>query len=247
MIFTCFEIQDWIYAGSSFFITNTKQMSIKDITLVPFDHTYILYSPDNAWSLPLAASSLMPILILVFLFSWHMITREIEPCIFAAGHVCNDIISGILKNLVKYPRPINGQIFKKDGGLVWGMPSSHSQFMSFWFVYVFFMYIKNWPKGLNRIEKMVYTIGSGLLVAIVIASRIIFEYHNWNQVIVGLLLGGTLATCYYILVCLLREYGIINVILKHSLFKWWGMKDSFGNGSFKTIQEERKEWEKEVI
>ncbi|TID30675.1 hypothetical protein CANINC_000742 [Pichia inconspicua] len=219
-----------------------------NITLIPFDHTYILYSPEKSFSLPLAASSLFPILILVFLFSWHIVTREIEPCIFAAGHVCNDIISGILKNLVKYPRPIRGQIFKKDGGLVWGMPSSHSQFMSFWITYTFLSYIQNYPKNsLSRLEKIIFTTMGMAMVMLVVASRIVFEYHNWYQVIVGLILGNTLASAYYIFVCILREYGIINVLLNNRIMRLWNMKDSFGAGTFATLKEERQKWEHDTL
>lgn len=221
---------------------------MSNITLVPFDHTYILYSPQNVLSLPLAASSLFPILVLVFLFSWHIVTREVEPCIFAAGHVCNDIISGIFKNIVKYPRPIKGQIFKQDGGLVWGMPSSHSQFMSFWLTYTFFTYIQNYPKyHLSRLEKIFYTTAGLAVVALVVASRIVFEYHNWCQVIVGLVLGNTLASAYYIFICFLREYGVINRLLKSKIMRFWNMKDSFGTGTFFTLKEERQNWEKEVF
>lgn len=216
-------------------------------TLVPFDHTYILYYPGDPFSLILAASSLLPILILIFLFSWFVITRELEPCLFALGHVCNDIISGIIKNLVKYPRPVRGQIFKKDGGLVWGMPSSHSQFMSFWCIYVILMYIYKWPyRKLTCLEKMVYIISTLIVVMIVVFSRIIFEYHNWNQVIVGLLLGSTLSSAYVTLVTILREYGIFDVFLQLKIFKKLEVKDGFGRGAFKTLHEEREEWEKLV-
>lgn len=222
-------------------------MSIDNITLVPFDHTYILYSPENPLSLPLAATSLFPILVLVFLFSWHIVTREVEPCIFAAGHVCNDLISGIFKNLVKYPRPLRGQVFKQDGGLVWGMPSSHSQFMSFWFTYTYFTYIQNYPQyQLSTAEKIFYSLGGLGVVALVVASRILFQYHNWFQVIVGLILGNTLASAYFLLVCLLREYGIIDMILNTKIMKWWKMKDSIGSGRFLTLEQEREAWESSV-
>lgn len=222
-------------------------LGFENSTLVPFDHTYILYSPDNVLSLPLAASSLLPILILVFLFSWHVITREIEPCLFAAGHVCNDILSSIFKNIVKYPRPLRGQIFKQESGLAWGMPSSHSQFMSFWFTYIFYMYILNWPYSrLSVMERVIFSLAGLGVVCIVIASRIMFEYHNWNQVIVGLLLGSTLANLYCIFINILREYGILDWMLKMKIFKWWKMKDGFGRNLFKSLSEERKEWENSV-
>ncbi|KAG0683215.1 hypothetical protein C6P40_002510 [Pichia californica] len=158
-----------------------------------------------------------------------MVSRELEPCLFAFGHVINDIISTIFKKIVKFPRPINGQIFKNDSGLEWGMPSSHTQFMAFWFIYINLSYIQNWPYyKLNFFWKLIFTYSTLLIVTLVILSRIIFEYHNINQIIVGLLLGTTLSTIYFIIISIFREYGIFDYILNYSIFKWWGMKDGFG-------------------
>lgn len=218
-----------------------------DYKLIPFDYTYIIYSPDHFLSLPIAITSLLPILILVYLFSWHMVTRELEPCLFAFGHVINDLISGILKNLVKYPRPLKGRIYKNDGGLEWGMPSSHSQFMSFWFTYILLNYIINWPYyRLSKLSKIFFTIISILTVSSVVLSRILFEYHNLNQIIVGLLLGSTISTIYFILISFFREYGIFDYLLKFSIFKWWNMNDGFGRGMFNTLKKDRLEWENQI-
>lgn len=83
-------------------------------------------------------------------------------------------------------------------------------------------------------------------MSVVVGSRIIFEYHNWNQIIVGLVFGSMLASAYYVFISLLREYGVLDRVLQLEIFRWWGMKDGFGRGMFKTLAEERAEWEKET-
>ena len=73
-----------------------------------------------------------------------------------------------------------------------------------------------------------------------------FEYHNWNQVIVGLLLGSVLACFYWVFVNLLREYGIIDRLLSGKIFKLLLVKDSFGRGSFPLLEDERRVYEEIV-
>ncbi|VEU24238.1 DEKNAAC105413, partial [Brettanomyces naardenensis] len=128
---------------------------------IPFDHTYIVYDPSRPETLVLALSSIFPILILVFLFSWFLVTREIECCIIAGGQVINDFISTILKDCIQFERPVNGQIFKKEGRLVYGMPSSHSQFVAFFSVYILLKMRYQWP---YPIDPYISLFCEGLLV-----------------------------------------------------------------------------------
>lgn len=224
--------------------------------LVPFDHTYILYHPEDALSLPLAIWSLFPILILVFLFTWFLLTREIEPCLLAAGQVINDITSGLFKKLVKYERPINGRIFKQDGGLIWGMPSSHSQFMAFWSTYVILTYIYHYPpkciaklpfkwcQGIGRLITKIVCVATVLLcVSFVVASRLYFEYHNYNQVTVGLLLGSLLGSIWYLFVSIIRDIGVLDWVLHWKIADMLLMKDSYGKlDVLDDLQTERSKW-----
>lgn len=225
-------------------------------TLIPFDHTYILYHPDNIISLPLAVWSLFPIFVLIFLLSWFLLTREIEPCLLAAGQVINDIVSGVFKKLVKYERPMNGRVFKEDGGLVWGMPSSHSQFMAFWSTYCTLMYLWhnppqsmfNLPDTIAKFEKkLVKALGlCGVVscVSLVVASRLYFEYHNINQVIVGLCLGSLLGSLWFTFVCVIRDLGLINWVLHWRVADILLMKDSYSgvSSSTRSLKEERSLW-----
>ena len=104
---------------------------------IPFDDTYILYDPNDLFSFICCYLSLLPVGILVFYFSWFIITREIEAVILAGGHVVNDIANNIIKNIIKETRPIDFGSFQKDSVRSgYGMPSAHSQFMGFFTMYI---------------------------------------------------------------------------------------------------------------
>lgn len=211
---------------------------------IPFDHTYIVYDPDRIWTLVLALSSILPILLLVYIFSWFVVTRELECCIVAAGQVVNDFVSTLLKQLIRFDRPVNGMIFKKESRLLYGMPSSHSQFIAFFAMYFILKMKYQWPYKINAL----YDTGAKLLLLIatllITYSRLFFEYHTFNQILVGLLLGYFVAAWYFIFVSLLRDYGILDWLLSWKLFKLLQMKDSFHTTSYRSLQMERIEWEK---
>ncbi|GME70471.1 unnamed protein product [Ambrosiozyma monospora] len=210
--------------------------------LIPFDHTYILFDPNDPFSLPIAIFSILPILILVFLFSWFVTTREIEPCFMALGQTINDIISIIFKKIVKFERPKVGQIFKTDGGLVYGMPSSHSQFVAFFTTYLVLKMCLQWPHRLSPSALA----GSIALVlvsfALVVYSRLYFQYHTVAQCVVGCLLGLFLGSGYFLTVSLARDIGIVDWVLSWNIAGCFSMKDSFNSQHYPTLEKERQDW-----
>ncbi|KAH3663393.1 hypothetical protein OGAPHI_005383 [Ogataea philodendri] len=211
--------------------------------LVPFDHTYILYEESSLFSLAIAICSLIPILILVFLFSVFVATREIECCLLAGGQVINDAISSIIKNLLKLDRPSRGQIYKKDGNLLYGMPSSHSQFIAFFVTYMLLRIFLQWPNQMSIYQK---TINAGILIAFQVAicySRLYFEYHNLSQIWIGTLLGQLLGSLCFLAVGLLRDLNVINRVLQLKICKLLYIKDSLHSKTpLKTFQQEWEEW-----
>ena len=92
--------------------------------LQPFDETYVLYDNKSITSFILVFFTLLPIFIMVFIFSWFVSTRELEACILALGHVLNDIMNIIVKKLIKEKRPtkmfedyyeiLKQDVFKKE-------------------------------------------------------------------------------------------------------------------------------------
>lgn len=215
-------------------------------TYIPFDHTYIVYDPRQPWTLILALSSIFPIFILIFLFSWFLTDRELEPCIMAGGQVVNDLISTLLKQKFKFARPLEGQIFKKEGRLVYGMPSSHSQFIMFFSTYMILKMVYQWPYRIDRKYKSGAVISLAICVGLVTYSRLFFSYHTIDQVAVGCFLGSFISCSYFSAISILRDYGILDWLLKWKICKVFQIKDSFHTKQFRTLREEREAWEEKL-
>ncbi|CCH62080.1 hypothetical protein TBLA_0G01340 [Henningerozyma blattae CBS 6284] len=196
--------------------------------IIPFDDTYILYDPSDLISFLSAYFSLLPILILTFYLSWFISTRELEACIMAAGQLANEIFNNIIKNIIKQPRPISfGDSFQNDtlrSG--YGMPSAHSQFMGFLFIYISLKYTLSW-KDLSVCKRKLGIVFFALLAFCVCSSRVYLMYHSIDQVFIGFCIGLCTGSSYYLLVGILREIGIINWVLSWWLARRLYIKDSY--------------------
>lgn len=217
--------------------------------LIPFDDTFVLYNSDDIFSFVLVYFTLLPIFVMVFIFSWFITTRELEACILAAGHVVNDIVNNIVKNYIKEQRPLglfsDEKSFQKNSNRSgYGMPSAHSQFMGFLTGYLllrvlFFWKFQRSVKGsLTKLLGLCILIGSSGLVSI---SRVYLGYHSVKQVTLGLVLGLFLGSSYFITLQYIRRWGICDWMMTWRISTFFAMKDSSYRGS-KNLSEERKDW-----
>ncbi|EGW34843.1 uncharacterized protein SPAPADRAFT_130821 [Spathaspora passalidarum NRRL Y-27907] len=208
---------------------------------VPFDHTYILYDPQDVISVICVQFSLLPIYIMVFYTAWFLITREIEPVIAVGGHLCNEIANKIVKRLIKHPRPD----FHKDFGLgsyslTYGMPSAHSQFMGFfaaYFIYTIHFKVDHMPARKKRFAYLLMITG---MVAVAF-SRIYLLYHTVPQVIVGVMVGFVLGICYFIASTLARDVGLVDWVLNWPIVKYFYIKDTYYY-KYETFQQEHENY-----
>ncbi|AMD21834.1 HFL022Wp [Eremothecium sinecaudum] len=194
--------------------------------LIPFDDTYVLYDPTDPISYFSCYFSLLPIAILIFYFSWFVTTREVEPAFIAVGHIINDVLNNIAKNVIKEPRPYNFGTFQRDtlrSGF--GMPSAHSQFMGFFAIYLGLRIWLQWA-GLKYRRKVMASVALVLATLSVASSRVYLGYHNVSQVSVGVVLGMLLGSNYFICVGFLRNSGISDWILSWPICRWLLIKDS---------------------
>lgn len=219
--------------------------------LIPFDDTFVLYNSDDILSFGLVYFTLLPIFVMVFIFSWFITTRELEACILAAGHVVNDIINNIVKNIVKEKRPLglfaNESSFQKNSNRSgYGMPSAHSQFMGFLTGYMILRVLFFWRfdksiKGLlcKYLGLLLLIVSTGLVAF----SRVYLGYHSTKQVSVGVSLGLFLGSSYFVVIQYIRRLGICDWMMTWEVSKFFCIKDSSYRGS-KSLSEERKDWEK---
>lgn len=93
-----------------------------------FALTHIVYPVDNRLGIPLALLSLSPIFLFVAYFVLVVFGRRLSLLLLAAGSVGNEVLSLLLKRLLKSPRPFPHLPHVGHG---YGMPSSHAQAASF--------------------------------------------------------------------------------------------------------------------
>ncbi|CAI5758945.1 unnamed protein product [Candida verbasci] len=193
---------------------------------IPFDHTYILYDPNDIFSIISVQFSLLPIYIMVFYTSWFLITHEIEPVIVVGGHLINEIINKLIKHMIKHPRPDFHKGFGAGSySLTYGMPSAHSQFMGFFITYyicviIFKIPLKKWQKWLGCSILSFCMFGVGF-------SRIYLLYHSFPQVYVGFLIGITFGITFFIISSIARDLGIIDWILNWPIVRFFYIKDTY--------------------
>lgn len=203
---------------------------------IPFDQTYVLYDPNDIISIISVQFTLLPVYIMVFYLLWFLVTREIEPVIVVAGHLCSEIVNKILKVLLKNPRPDFHREFGSGGSLSYGMPSAHSQFIGFLAAYytcvVIFKigHLKQWQKA----AWAVILAGVGVCVA---GSRVYLMYHTWQQVFVGVTVGVVFGVFYFIFSSLVRDVGLVDWVLNWPVIKHLHVKDSYHH-CYQTFKDE---------
>ncbi|KAK6464776.1 hypothetical protein DFJ63DRAFT_93559 [Scheffersomyces coipomensis] len=194
---------------------------------IPFDHTYVLYDPNDIISYISVHLSLLPIYVMVFYTAWFLITREIEPVIVVGGHLIGEILNKIVKRIMKQPRPEFHKDFASGSySLTYGMPSAHSQFMGFftaYFICIILFKIKHLSKFQKGVGAVVLFVGC-LLVPF---SRVYLLYHTIPQVIVGVTLGSTLGLFYFIATSMARDIGLVDWVLNWPIVHYFYVKDSY--------------------
>lgn len=204
---------------------------------IPFDHTYILYDPNDLISMASVHMSLLPIYIMVFYTAWFLITREIEPVVIVGGHLIGEVANKVIKKLIKQPRPD----FHKDFGsgsysLSFGMPSAHSQFMGLFGAYFVCIFLFRMCH-LTRLQRW---FGCFVLVVsstAVAFSRVYLLYHTTQQVAVGIMFGTFLGIFYFILTSIARDIGLVDWVLNWPIVKYFYVKDSYFH-CYQTFEDE---------
>lgn len=199
-----------------------------DYNPVPFDHTYILYDPNDIIAKICVQFSLLPIYLMVFYTSWFLITREIEPVIIVGGHLINELINKIIKVSIKSPRPDFHKNFGRDGGsygMTYGFPSAHSQFMGFFAGYYICVILLKVP--MPKSSKKPICLFAAISMMGVAFSRVYLLYHSNVQVIAGLITGVTLGIIYFIITSVARDVGLVEWILNWPIIKYFYVKDTY--------------------
>ncbi|KAJ2705822.1 hypothetical protein FB645_002103 [Coemansia sp. IMI 203386] len=145
--------------------------------------------------------------------------REIIGVLFLLGQLLNELSNLCLKLVIRQDRP-NPRF--GDG---FGMPSSHSQFMGFFAVFVV-LYLQC-RITTNRVHKILVQLGAVGLSVPVIISRVYLGYHTLPQVCAGAITGiASGLFWFWFLENVVYPSGIVDFVLESGISKWLLLRDS---------------------
>ncbi|KAI2803597.1 Dolichyldiphosphatase 1 [Blomia tropicalis] len=159
----------------------------------------------------LAIFSLLPHSIIIAFFTLTIFVRDIHVILFFIGQLLNEFLNFILKKSVKEGRPVQ-IIGLPNTNDTFGWPSSHSQFMGFFFVYATIIITRRLLKVKPLWFCLFLIISNFISLVLVIYSRIYLLYHFVHQCVHGLLFGGGFAIFWYLLVVNFLEPFIIPIL-----------------------------------
>jgi len=169
----------------------------------PVSLTYVDYPTDDLIGKVLAWSSLTPIFIVIALGTLIIFRRELHTIALFIGILTNEALNQVLKYSIKMPRPCRSN--EQAHHTIYGMPSSHGQFVAFFAVYMtYFAYIRlkqstsdNWWNNLRQHLVAFAALGSAVIVSF---SRVYLYYHTVEQVGAGILVGCLTGSLWFYLV-----------------------------------------------
>ena len=170
----------------------------------------------------MAWSSMLPIFLMVAFAGVLSVRRELQFVAFLAGILASELLSVLLKRLIREPRP--------DGSYMtgYGMPSSHAQFMCFAAV---FALMHLWSRLafhnplLVRVSLSSLILSSTLLVCF---SRWYMGVHSSKQIAVGAFLGIFLGVGYYRVVQSIFVPFVFPVLENSGIGRFFYLRDSSG-------------------
>ncbi|XP_046547653.1 dolichyldiphosphatase 1-like [Haliotis rubra] len=159
--------------------------------------THVEFVKGDIIGYGLAWLSLLPIFILVAFVTLIIFRRDLHTISFFLGMLVNEAINLVLKHIIREYRPMRD---RKNVFNEYGMPSSHSQFMWFFSMYLtFFLFIRVYKNytWLDDLWKYATSFGGFVVAALVSYSRVYLVYHSLGQVFWGAVAGIILGTLYF--------------------------------------------------
>ena len=165
----------------------------------PFSLTFVEYQEGDVIGLALAASSLIPLFIVVSAVTTIFIRRDIHSIAFFVGLALNYVSNACLKFYMaeERPRVISGRSHFNR----YGMPSTHAQFMAYVVAYqCLFVLFRLSHKGGSLLEwlwKVTWCAGNIAVAVTVIYGRVYLYYHTVEQVVYGAAFGSLCAVAWF--------------------------------------------------
>ncbi|BET00041.1 acidPPc [Nesidiocoris tenuis] len=174
---------------------------VPDVEWVALKSAFVEYPKGDMIGRVLAYICLSPILIFSGFVTLILFRRDLHTVLFFVGVVGNEFVNLILKHLIAQPRPDH----RSTGMIDYGMPSGHSQFIWFFAAYVaYFVFVRlhhiNNNTTLEYFWKTTIVFGSFFVAILTSIGRVYLQYHTWQQVACGMLLGIVNGSIWFALV-----------------------------------------------
>ncbi|XP_023954715.1 dolichyldiphosphatase 1 [Bicyclus anynana] len=180
---------------------NEEFLSNGEIEWQPLSLTLVEYPKGDLLGKFFAFTSLAPFGIGAGFVTLILFRRDLHTIAFFIGTLINEVLNIVLKHIICESRPlIRGHLYNE-----YGMPSSHSQFVWFFSIYVLYFFIIrlhhiNNNSIISALWRIIIVGSCFTLALIVCAGRVYLHYHTTAQVVVGGIVGFVFATIWFTVV-----------------------------------------------
>ncbi|TPX66072.1 hypothetical protein SpCBS45565_g04718 [Spizellomyces sp. 'palustris'] len=178
--------------------------------------THVEFDPNDPYGQLMGYASLVPIALLVSYCTLIAFRRDLATCLMFLGQLVNEAVNYAAKKIIKEARPTEYL------GKGYGMPSSHSQFVAFFAIYITIYSFKR-LNFRHTAWKLLISATVFALAGLVAYSRIHLTYHTPKQVAVGLLVGTGFAFIWFLLV---ENVFVSAIDLDTPVARWFLVRDT---------------------
>lgn len=171
---------------------------LNHVQWIPLSLLFVEYPAGDLIGYILAWFSIMPIFISIGFLTLIIIRRDLHTVSYFLGILLNELVSTILKHIIKDSRPAPSPTQTPHGA--YGMPSSHSQFMWFFNTYLILFLLFRLYRNYNWVDdswKVIVSILTFIVSILVCLSRVYLGYHYVSQVLFGSILGIFLGAAWF--------------------------------------------------
>ncbi|POM73384.1 Dolichyldiphosphatase 1 [Phytophthora palmivora] len=195
----------------------TKAVESKGKALKAFELTWVMYDPTDRFGVIMALFTLSPVFVTLMHVTLVTFQRDLDSVSMFLGQIVSEVINKVLKKTINQQRPDGARM---SGS---GMPSAHSQFISYFASYAV-AYTSSRLNSHRYIEQWFTIVGCIFLATFTCYSRVRLGYHTKDQVAVGALVGAIVGFAWHAFVSKVSPW-LFPVIAQSQLAQFFYLRD----------------------
>ncbi|ETM47157.1 hypothetical protein L914_08062 [Phytophthora nicotianae] len=194
-----------------------KTAETKGKALKAFELTWVMYDPTDRFGVIMALFTLSPVFVTLMHVTLVTCQRDLDSVSMFLGQVVSEVINKILKKTINQQRPDGARM---SGS---GMPSAHSQFISYFASYAV-AYTYSRLNAHRYIEQWFTIVGCIFLAVFTCYSRVRLGYHTKDQVVVGAIVGAIVGFSWHSLISTVSPW-LFPLIAQSRLAQFFYLRD----------------------